>query len=108
MPKPRLVGILGRNLLDDTAQTEGYDALLEYRDHKPFECVGEGRESRAAMAALAQRPEWREDALVERFAREVMPQLDAGDLRIEPLLVPDDEHRIPAALWDRLRARFAA
>ena len=108
MPKPRLVGILGRNLLDDTAQTEGYDALLEYQDHKPFECVGEGRESRAAMAALAQRPEWREDALVERFAREVMPQLDAGDLRIEPLLVPDDEHRIPAALRDKLRAFFAA
>jgi hypothetical protein len=108
MPKPRLVGILGRNLLDDPAQTEGYDALLEYQDHKPFECVGEGRESRAAMAALARRPEWREDALVERFAREVMPQLDAGDLRIEPLLVPDDEHRIPAALRDRLRAFFAA
>ena len=108
MPKPRLVGILGRNLLDDTAQAEGYDALLEYQDHKPFECVGEGRESRAAMAALAQRPEWREDALVERFAREVMPQLDARDLRIEPLLVPDDEHRIPAALRDKLRAFFAA
>ncbi|MEO5961862.1 MAG: UDP-N-acetyl-alpha-D-muramoyl-L-alanyl-L-glutamate epimerase, partial [Thermomonas sp.] len=52
MPKPRLVGIFGRNLLDDPAQTSGYDALLEYQDHKPFECVGEGRESRAAMAAL--------------------------------------------------------
>ena len=108
MPKPRLVGILGRNLLDDPAQTEGYDALLEYQDHKPFECVGEGRESRAAMAALAQRPEWREDALVERFAREIRPQLDADDLRIEPLLVLDDEHRIPVALWDKLRALFAA
>jgi hypothetical protein len=107
MPKPRLVGILGRNLLDDPAQSEGYDALLEYQDHKPFECVGEGRESRAAMAALAQRPEWREDALVERFAREIRPQLDAGDLLIEPLLVLDDEHRIPAALWDRLRAQFS-
>ena len=108
MPKPRLVGIFGRNLLDDPAQTAGYDALLEFRDHKPFECVGEGRESRAAMAALALRPEWREDALVERFAREIRPQLDAGDLGIEPLLVPDDEHGIPAALWERLRAHLAA
>ncbi|QNP41125.1 UDP-N-acetyl-alpha-D-muramoyl-L-alanyl-L-glutamate epimerase [Lysobacter solisilvae (ex Woo and Kim 2020)] len=108
MPKPRLVGIFGRNLLDDPAQTAGYDALLEYQDHKPFECVGEGRESRAAMAALAARPEWREDALVERFAQEIRPQLDGTELGIEPLLVLDAEHRIPASLWDRLRAQFTA
>jgi hypothetical protein len=108
MPKPRLVGIFGRNLLDDPAQTAGFDALLEFQDHKPFECVGEGRESRAAMAALAERPEWREDALVERFAREIRPQLDAGDLRIEPLLVIDDEQRIPPPLWERLRAHLSA
>ncbi|MGO1001650.1 UDP-N-acetyl-alpha-D-muramoyl-L-alanyl-L-glutamate epimerase [Lysobacter sp. CA196] len=108
MPKPRLVGIFGRNLLDDAAQIDGFDALLEYRNHKPFECVGEGRESRAAMAALAERPEWREDTLVERFAREIRPQLGGDDLRIEPLLVLDDEQRLPPALWERLRAHFAA
>lgn len=108
MPKPRLVGIFGRNLLDDPGQIPGYDALLEFRDHKPFECVGEGRESRAAMAALAERPEWREDEIVERFAREIRPQLTDGDLSIAPLLVLDDEHRVPAALWERLRAHFAA
>ena len=108
MPKPRLVGIVGRNLLDDPEQVGGFDALLEFEDHKPFECVGEGRESRAAMAALATRPEWREDALVERFAREIAPQLTASELRIEPLLVPDDEHRIPPAVWEHLRDRFAA
>ena len=108
MPKPRLVGILGRNLLDDPVQTAGFDALLEYQDHKPFECVGEGRESRAAMTALTTRPEWREDALVERFAREILPQLDAAELRIEPLLVLDQEQRIPPLLWERLRAHFAA
>src|SRR3546814_2774369 len=78
MPKPRLMGIFGRNLLDDPEQVPGYDALLEYQDHKPFECVGEGRESRAAMAALARRPEWKEDAIVKRFASEILPQLDAG------------------------------
>lgn len=108
MPKPRLTAILGRNLLDDPAQAAGYDALLEYREHKPFECVGEGRESRAAMAALAGRPEWREDALVERFVREIRPQLDAGELAIAPLLELDATHRIPPALWNQLRAHFAA
>ena len=108
MPKPRLVGIIGRNLLDDPAQTGGFDALLEYQDHKPFECVGEGRESRAAMAALAQRPEWREDTLVARFSGEIAPQLEGEALGIAPLLVLEDEHRIPAALWQRLRERFSA
>ncbi len=107
MPKPRLVGIFGRNLLDDPAQIPGYDALLEFQDHKPFECVGEGRESRAAMAALAERPEWREDEIVERFAREIRPQLAADELSIAALLVIDEEHRIPDALWGRLRAQLA-
>ena len=51
VPKPRLLAIFGRNLLDDVALAPGFDALLEYRDHKPFECVGEGAESRAAMYA---------------------------------------------------------
>ncbi len=108
MPKPRLVGILGRNLLDDMGQAAGFDALLEYQDHKPFECVGEGRESRAAMALLGRRPAWREDALVARFNREILPQLDAGDLALEPLLVLDGTHRIPPPLWDTLRAHFEA
>ena len=108
MPKPRLTAIFGRNLLDDPSQIGGFDALLEYRDHKPFECVGEGRESRAAMATLATRPEWREDAIVERFGREIRPQLDAAGLDIAPLLVLDGEHRIPSAVWEHVRARFAS
>ena len=108
MSKPRLMGIFGRNLLDDPEQQGGYDALLEYRDHKPFECVGEARESRAALAALAARPEWREDALVRRFAEEIAPQLDPVELAVEPLLVPEGPHRIPDALWERVGARFGA
>ncbi|KAF1690520.1 UDP-N-acetyl-alpha-D-muramoyl-L-alanyl-L-glutamate epimerase [Pseudoxanthomonas koreensis] len=108
MPKTRLVRIFGRNLLDDDGQAPGFDALLEYQDHKPFECVGEGRESRAAMAALAARAEWREDALVVRFAREIRPQLDPAGLALEPLLEIEGEHRVPAAVWERVRANFAA
>jgi hypothetical protein len=108
MPKPRLVGIFGRNLLDDAALAPGFDALIEYRDHKPFECVGEGREARAALMALAQRLAWREDALVERFAQEVAPQLGDDVPKIDELLAPQGEHRIPHEIWDRLRAHFGA
>jgi hypothetical protein len=108
MPKPRLMGIFGRNLLDEPGLAPGFDALIEYRDHKPFECVGEGREARAAFAALAVRPAWREDALVERFARQIAPQLGQAVPSTEDLLPPSGEHRIPPALWERLRAHFGA
>jgi hypothetical protein len=102
--KPRLLAIFGRNLLDDPSLAPGFDALLEYRDHKPFECVGEVRESRAAMFALSQRPEWREDALVARFAEEILPHLDRGALALEPLLQPSVEHFLPSRLLSLLHA----
>jgi hypothetical protein len=108
MPKPRLMGIFGRNLLDEPEQAPGFDALLEYGDHKPFECVGEGRESRAAMAVLAKLPSWREDALVARFAEEIAPQLTESELRLAPLLEASDDHGIPAALWGPLLENFRA
>ena len=108
MPKTRLVSIFGRNLLDDSSQIPGFDALLEYGDHKPFECVGEGRESRAAMAVLAARADWNQDAIVARFAQQIAPQLDPAALAVAPQLVLDRVHRIPAALWDKVRVDFTA
>ncbi len=102
MPKPKLVAIFGRNLLDDESQVAGFDALMEYHDHKPFECVGEGAEARAAMATLAARPEWAEDALVKRFRREILPQLDADELTLAPWLEPSDEHLVPPRLHKAL------
>ena len=98
LPKPRLLAIFGRNLLDDDTQAGGFDALLEYRNHKPFECVGEGAEARAAMAVLAARPEWCEDALIARFRREILPQLDAAQLALAPWLAPAGEHGLPPRL----------
>ncbi|MEW9572446.1 UDP-N-acetyl-alpha-D-muramoyl-L-alanyl-L-glutamate epimerase [Rhodanobacter sp. Si-c] len=104
LPKPRLLAIFGRNLLDDETQAAGFDALLEYQDHKPFECVGEGAEARAAMYALSRRPEWQEDALVARFRDEILPQLDVSQLALEPWLEPSAEHRVPARLQAALKA----
>jgi hypothetical protein len=104
LPKPRLLSIFGRNLLDDENQAAGFDALLEYQDHKPFECVGEGAEARAAMHALGERPEWQEDALVARFRSDILPQLDVSLLALEPWLQPSPEHRVPVRLQGALAA----
>ena len=108
MPKPRLLAIFGANLLDDPAQAAGFDALLEVGAHKPFECVGEAQESRAALAALAQSPAWREDALVERFARDLAPALGGALPDLQSLMPPSETHGIPAALWEGVRAHFGA
>ncbi|TCV94027.1 hypothetical protein EC912_104224 [Luteibacter rhizovicinus] len=104
MPKQRLLSIFGRNLLDDESQVAGFDALLEFQDHKPFECVGEGAEARAAMHALSQRPDWREDALIVRFRREILPQLDVAELALEPWLEPGASHLVPQRLSGALDA----
>ncbi|MBS0382000.1 MAG: endonuclease domain-containing protein [Proteobacteria bacterium] len=106
LPKPRLLQIFGSNLLDDESQAPGFDALIEYHDHKPFECVGEAAEARAAFAALAARPEWREDALVARFREEIAPRLGPTSLAIEPWLAPSEEHGVPmrfAGVVDAIR-----
>jgi hypothetical protein len=60
------------------------------------------------MATLAQRPEWQEDTLVARFRKEIQPLLVASELEVAPLLGIAGEHRVPALLWERLRANFAA
>jgi hypothetical protein len=96
MAKPALVAIFGRNLLDDPELAGDFDALIEWQAHKPFECVGEAAESRAALAALAGRAEWKEDALVRRFAAEILPQLPPGSLDMAPLLRPGTDHALPS------------
>jgi hypothetical protein len=48
-------GIIGHDLLDDARQIDGYRALCALGRDKPFECVGEAGESRAAMAELCRR-----------------------------------------------------
>jgi UDP-N-acetyl-alpha-D-muramoyl-L-alanyl-L-glutamate epimerase len=76
VPKPRLIHIFGLNLLDQSELAPAFDALMEWGGaHKPFECVGEAEESRAAMASLCARADWQEDALVQRFARFISPHL---------------------------------
>jgi hypothetical protein len=87
-----LVGIFGRDLLDDPAQEAGYREVLGMGADKPFECVGEVDEARAALRALAADPAWAGDALVARLAPAAGGP-DAG--AIDPWLAEDGPHGIP-------------
>ncbi len=108
MPKPRLLSIFGRNLLDDASLSGDFDALLEFDAHKPFECVGEGRESRAAMKSLSEKPAWKEDVLVARFRRDILPVISGEIESLDGLMKAGTEHAIPAKIWERVRANFGA
>ena len=50
-----LTAIIGTDLFGDPAQVPGFAALMSDTD-KPFECVGERRESAVALRLLAGRP----------------------------------------------------
>lgn len=98
MAKTRLLRIFGRNLLDDPALDAGFDAILEWNAMKPFECVGEGREARAAMKALCERAEWREDHQPRRFLRQLLPALGPTVPSLEALAAERGPQRVPARL----------
>jgi UDP-N-acetyl-alpha-D-muramoyl-L-alanyl-L-glutamate epimerase len=95
MSPDTLADIFGRNLLDDESQLDGFRALLALDGAKPFECVGEADEARAALAGLADDPQWRSCCVVARLA----PELDALAVpSVEQLCRPGPDHRIPDAL----------
>ena len=85
----RLERIFGRNLLDDPAQVPGFAELIA-AERKPFECVGERRESAAALRLLSESAVWRDAAVVHALAD---PEAPLGDL-----LEPSSDHFVPERL----------
>lgn len=97
---PELVSIQGGDLLDDPGQIEGFRALCGLGRDKPFECVGEAGESRAALLALGSDSVWAEHAIVCSLRKE-LKQVDAPLL--DELLQPSSRHFIPPAVMTRLQ-----
>ncbi len=95
MSAAALERIFGANLLADTDILDGFRSLLALDGRKPFECVGEAAEARAAIRTLAGRPEWRDHGVVRTLNAELagleVPELDE-------LCRPGGEHLIPEAL----------
>lgn len=94
-----VAAIQGGDLLDDPAQAEGFRALCALGRDKPFECVGEAGESRAALAALTGRAEWRDHAVVRALAPELAGQEVPG---LDDLLTPRPRHFIPRGIAGKL------
>jgi hypothetical protein len=96
--------IQGADLLDDLNQLDGFRAICGLAQDKPFECVGEIGESRAALAALAERRSWRSHAVV----RALIPELQ--NVFVPPmaaLLQPSAAHFIPGRIAAALPGEFS-
>ncbi len=102
--KTELIGIFGRNLLDDETQRGGFAELCGLQEHKPFECVGEVAESAAVMSHLGSHPIWRKDAVVRRLhgALALLRQRDPASFR--DLLKVKHPHRVPDSYMAKLDA----
>ena len=104
IPKRDLIGIFGRNLLDDPMQSDGFAALCGLQEHKPFECVGETSESAAVMSNLRDRPDWRGDYVVRQLS-DTFPELRRRDqAEYRTLFELRHPHRVPASYMAMLDA----
>jgi hypothetical protein len=93
--------IQGGDLLNDPAQEAGYRALCRLGREKPFECVGEAGESRAALLALSDRSDWKDHAVVKSLRAELK---QVASPTLNELLAPSGKHFIPRAVAARLAA----
>jgi len=92
-----LVGMFGRNLLDDDSLWPTYQALLGLTAEKPFECVGTPQEVRAAFQVLSSADAFKNTALVRRVETLHLP-LESMD----ELLKMRSPHAIPSFILNRL------
>jgi len=86
MERTELTAIIGTDMFADPDQVDGFAALMSDAA-KPFECVGEKRESAVALRLLANRHQWRESAVVTALARTAGALV--GDDDEARLLTPD-------------------
>jgi len=100
--------IFGADLLADERQYDRFASLTGTGAHRPFECVGEERESVAATALLAGDPRWSEHPVVRRLAREVLPRFDPRDADPAAILALGEQHSVPRELIGAVGAVLGA
>jgi len=97
IPKERLLSFFGENPLNDLTQLTGFEELLGFSGHKPFECVGEIDESKYAMQQLTLDPNWQDDVIVSYFKGKMT------DFQSVDLFNYSNEHLIPEVFSDVFR-----
>jgi len=83
----------------------GYEEILGLAGHKPFECVGDYDEARAALRMAAEHDGWRATVLLPELVDAVdriTPSSHAVDMR--RLLGDSGLHVIPVGYQEALRA----
>lgn len=106
-PREKLIGIFGKNMLDDPAQEDGFRELCGLKGHKPFECVGEIEECQQIIKCLTT-TEWAEDILVKKLAAELdIAAISAAELKKSALQFKYD-HNIPKEFLEQLNAFIGA
>ncbi len=94
LSRPELIQVFGSNPLNDEMQEVGYKELLGLSGHKPFECVGEVEECRYAWFLLQNRPDWKDDILIQK----IKVEQHEGNL-----FIPSLQHMIPEEFRDAFK-----
>lgn len=97
MDKEDLIKAVGKNILADVSQKQGFEELLGLCNHKPFECVGELEECCIAMYLLSQNPQWQNEPLVKELFPLVEQKYGLGTLQKwqEQVFTPSEKHCLP-------------
>ncbi|MCF6264297.1 MAG: aspartate kinase [Xanthomonadales bacterium] len=94
LPRNQVTEIIGRDMLADSGQVEGFAQLCGFEGHKPFECVGEVEESCIAVLQLGRKQEYLDSPVVTALVEYVAP-IASSLPTLEKMLQPKDSHLMP-------------
>ncbi len=107
LPKDRLLSIFPADFLDDPAQIDGYRELMGLAAHKPWDCVGEERESAIALLKAAAKPDWANSAVAHALAPTLGAFAAVAAAMEADLLTPAAADGLPARFADVI-TRYAS
>lgn len=106
MPKDRLLGIFGRNLLALPENEASFRELTGLAGQKPWECVGEILEAAASLYELTQRPDWAGEPVVAALKGDLLRQYGEARLvaALAELMTDSPDHHVPRDIRDGVAA----